>query len=108
MENSLWVEKYRPNTLENYVDNISGISNLAESTVKAAALQMDTDTNKVLENLNKTEHEIIYKDWKIGDIKFFDVSNTKLKDIGFKWNMDFDKGLEETLLWSQKWFTGNV
>ena len=37
---------------ENYVDNISGISNLAESTVKAAALQMDTDTNKVLENLN--------------------------------------------------------
>ena len=37
---------------ENYVNNISGISNLAESTVKAAALQMDTDTNKVLENLN--------------------------------------------------------
>ncbi len=37
---------------ENYVNNISGISNLAENTVKAAALQMDTDTNKVLENLN--------------------------------------------------------
>ena len=38
---------------ENYVENISGISNLAENTVKAAVSQMDTDTNKVLENLNK-------------------------------------------------------
>lgn len=37
---------------ENYVDNISGISNLAENTVKAAVSQMDVDTNKVLENLN--------------------------------------------------------
>ena len=32
---------------ENYVDNISGISNLAENTVKAAVSQMDVDTNKV-------------------------------------------------------------
>ena len=37
---------------DNYVDNISGISNLAESTVKAAVSQMNSDTSKVLESLN--------------------------------------------------------
>ena len=37
---------------ENYVDNISGISNLAESTVKAAVSQLNNDTDKVLNNLN--------------------------------------------------------
>ena len=37
---------------ENYVDNISGISSLAENTINAAVLQMSSDTNKVLENLN--------------------------------------------------------
>lgn len=101
-----------------YVDDIVNINKLValhpdskgESYNCASGIQISINelANKVLKNLNKTEHEIIYKDWKIGDIKFFDVSNTKLKDIGFKWNMDFDKGLEETLLWSQKWFTGNV
>ncbi len=101
-----------------YVDDIVNINKLValhpdskgECYNCASGIQISINelANKVLENLNKTEHEIIYKDWKIGDIKFFDVSNTKLKNIGFKWNMDFDKGLEETLLWSQKWFTGNV
>ena len=37
---------------DNYVDNISGISSLAESTVKAAVSQMNSDTSKVLESLN--------------------------------------------------------
>tara|TARA_B100000963_G_C22623007_1_gene670893 strand:- start:69 stop:2282 length:2214 start_codon:yes stop_codon:yes gene_type:complete len=37
---------------ENYVDNISDISNLAESTVKAAVSQLNNDTDKVLNNLN--------------------------------------------------------
>ena len=37
---------------ENYVDNISGISSLAENTINAAVSQMSSDTNKVLENLN--------------------------------------------------------
>ncbi len=37
---------------ENYVNNISGISDLAENTVKAAVSQINSDTNKVLENLN--------------------------------------------------------
>ena len=37
---------------DNYVDDISGISSLAESTVKAAVSQMNSDTSKVLESLN--------------------------------------------------------
>ena len=52
---------------ENYVDNISGISSLAESTVKAAVSQMNSDTNKVLENLN-TEIQNLSSSIKTGGL----------------------------------------
>ncbi len=59
---------------------------------------------KVLKSLNKENLEIKYEDWKIGDIKFFDVSNEKLKALNVSWNNDFEKGLDETLKWSKDWF----
>jgi UDP-glucose 4-epimerase len=61
--------------------------------------------DKVLKSLGKENIDIVYKDWKIGDIKFFDVSNEKLKSIGASWNNDFEKGLDETLSWSKNWFS---
>ncbi|MEK9569886.1 MAG: NAD-dependent epimerase/dehydratase family protein, partial [Paracoccaceae bacterium] len=59
--------------------------------------------DRILEKLGKTDLEIKYEDWKLGDIKVFDVSNQKLKDLGMVWQMDFDEGLVETLNWSKKW-----
>lgn len=59
--------------------------------------------DKILAMLGKTELEIKYEDWKLGDIKVFDVSNQKLKDLGMVWQMDFDEGLAETLNWSKRW-----
>ena len=61
--------------------------------------------DKVLKSLGKENIDIVFKDWKIGDIKFFDVSNEKLKSIGASWNNDFEKGLDETLSWSKNWFS---
>ena len=59
---------------------------------------------KVLKSLKKENLEIKYEDWKIGDIKFFDVSNEKLKALNVTWDNDFEKGLDKTLKWSKEWF----
>ena len=59
----------------------------------------------VLRSLNKEELPIVYKDWKIGDIKDFNVSNDKLKELGFKFQyLNFAEGLDETLEWSRNYF----
>ena len=52
----------------------------------------------------KKNLEIQFKSWKIGDIKKFDVDNSKLKSIGFEFNTEFDDGLAQTLEWSRKYF----
>jgi len=64
---------------DNYVDNISGISSLAESTVKAAVSQMNSDTTKVLENLN-TEIQNLSSSNQIIEAAL-DVSITEAKKV---------------------------
>ncbi len=39
----------------------------------------------------------VYEDWLIGDIKVFDVSNAKIKNLGFQFETDFALKLEETI-----------
>lgn len=58
---------------------------------------------KVLKYMNKENLEIKYEDWKIGDIKHFEVDNSKLKKLGFKWETDFEKGLKKTLEWTKEY-----
>jgi len=60
---------------------------------------------KVLQSLGKEHLPIVYKDWKIGDIKEFNVSNKKIHDLGFNFKyLNFDEGLDETLSWSKSWY----
>lgn len=48
--------------------------------------------------------EPLYQDWTPGDIKVFDISNRKLRALGFEFAMDWDMGLSETLEWyRQRW-----
>ena len=54
---------------------------------------------KVKKYYKKEDVETEYKDWAIGDIKVFDVSNEKLKRIGFDFKWSFDAGLTETFDW---------
>jgi len=57
----------------------------------------------ILEILKKKEVGIEYRDWKLGDIKIFNVANDKLQNLGMEWRTSFEKGLEETLKWSNLW-----
>lgn len=61
----------------------------------------------VLAVLDRKDVGIEYRDWKIGDIKVFDVSNEKLKALGMTWEMPFDRGLHETLEWTRNWLEGH-
>lgn len=44
----------------------------------------------------------VYKDWKLGDIRFFDMDNSALRNLGFEFKHSFEKGLEETREWFRK------
>ena len=59
--------------------------------------------NAVLKNLGKTDLQIEYRDWKIGDIRDFRVSNEKLKDLGMEWKTNFENDRKETITWSNEW-----
>jgi len=52
----------------------------------------------VLESFGKTKkNNIIYKDWVVGDIKIFEVDNSKLKSLGMKFSVNFQEKLKETI-----------
>ena len=52
----------------------------------------------------KDKIQPIYKDWVLGDIKKFDISNEKLKKLGFSFEVEFEEGLRETVEWMRKHF----
>lgn len=47
--------------------------------------------------LDRTDLEPEYHDWTIGDIKKFDISNEKLKGMGFEFQTEFEDGLSQTV-----------
>ncbi len=48
---------------------------------------------------------INYDDWMVGDIKVFNIDNTKIKrDLGMEFLTDFRKGLEMTVDWARDYF----
>lgn len=51
----------------------------------------------VLAALGKQDLEIEYQDWTPGDIKVFDVDNSKIQALGFSFETDFQAGLARTL-----------
>lgn len=58
---------------------------------------------KSLRTFTQKDHiEPIYEDWRIGDIKLFDVDNRKIKSLGFTFNTDFDTGLANIVQWMKQ------
>lgn len=49
--------------------------------------------------LNREDIKIKYSDWVPGDIKVFNIDNSKIRKLGFQFSMPFNKGLELTLEW---------
>lgn len=58
---------------------------------------------KILAILDKEELGIEHLDWKLGDIKIFNVSNEKVMQLGMAWQTPFDEGLSNTLEFTRRW-----
>lgn len=53
--------------------------------------------NIIKTKMNKTTLNTIYHDWKKGDIKYFEVSNEKLKNLGITFKINFDEIINELI-----------
>jgi len=51
----------------------------------------------VLSKLKREDLVIKYEGWKPGDIKYFDIDNSKIKGIGMTFDWSFEKGLDRTI-----------
>jgi UDP-glucose 4-epimerase len=60
---------------------------------------------KLLEMLGREDLKPIYKDWRAGDIKNFEISNEKLSSLGFNFETSFNDGLVETLKWLKEYLS---
>jgi UDP-glucose 4-epimerase len=58
---------------------------------------------RVLESLGCQHVGIEYRDWKLGDVKVFDISHAKLAALGMKWRTPFAAGLQQTLAFTRQW-----
>jgi len=59
---------------------------------------------KVKKHFGRSDLSTKYYDWAVGDIKKFDVSNQKLRKLGFDFKWAFDDGLTKTLDWLAEHF----
>lgn len=55
----------------------------------------------VRQSLGKPNHPLQFCPWQPGDIKVFDVDNSKVKSLGFEFQTGFELGLGETLKYLQ-------
>jgi UDP-glucose 4-epimerase len=56
--------------------------------------------------LGKPDHPLEYKDWMPGDIKVFDIDNSKIRrDFGMDFITDFQAGLQQTVRWAQDYYS---
>ena len=59
--------------------------------------------------LGVENQQIIYEDWMPGDIKVFDVDNSKIREIlGIQYITDFKIGLIKTIEWAKNYFLRNA
>lgn len=91
-----------------YVDDVVNINKFialngdkgeAYNCASGLKVSINEIANKIV-GLAEASSKINYEDWKIGDIKDFEVSHKKLIDLGFEFSyLDFDIGLKRTFDW---------
>lgn len=99
-----------------YVNDVVGINMLvaeAEGTKGEAyncasgiSVTVEELAQLVKKYLKREDLENIYEEWTIGDIKHFNVSNEKIKKLGFKFKTSFEQGLLETIDWLREYVGG--
>lgn len=53
----------------------------------------------IMSKLIRNDMNIQYETWKPGDIKYFDINNSKIKKIGMSFDSTFDEGVNQTIAW---------
>lgn len=91
----------RINKLAALTDGIAGEAFNCASGVKITIQEL---ADAVLEYFDKKDLSIEYRDWKTGDVKKFDVDNSKIKKLGFEFKYRFKLGLVKTMEWSKEYF----
>ena len=99
-----------------YVKDVVGINMLVAQTegTMGEAYNCASGINVTVEELadkvktyfGRRDLETIHTDWQVGDIKAFDVSNEKIRNLGFTFQTSFDEGLTHTLDWLKSYFEG--
>jgi hypothetical protein len=51
----------------------------------------------VKEKMDKNDLEVKYEDWRKGDIKYFNVSNEKISELGIEFSKNFNEKLSEVI-----------
>ncbi len=92
-----------------YVDDLVDINMLvatdgrSRGEVYNCASGIKVSIQELAENIRslagRPDLEIRYDDWMPGDIKVFDVDNSKIKNLGFEFKTSFGDGLRETFDW---------
>jgi UDP-glucose 4-epimerase len=82
------------NKLVALTDGISGEAYNCASGVEVTIKEL---ADAVLNYFDKNDLPIEYQDWKAGDIKFFNVSNEKIKKLGFNFEVPFEIGFKQTM-----------
>jgi nucleoside-diphosphate-sugar epimerase len=90
--------------LNEHVACLDGISGEAFNCASGVQVTIHELAKRVLEFYGRQDLEIIFEDWKPGDIVKFDVSNAKIRNTGFNFNYGFDEGLRLTLEASGAYF----
>ena len=81
---------------------LKGVKGEAYNCASGLSVTIQYIADKII-SLANSNSKINYEDWKTGDIKEFEVSHEKIKELGFKFNyLDFDHGLQETFDWYKK------
>ncbi len=58
-------------------------------------------------HLGIEDQEVQYDDWMPGDIKVFDIDNSKIREsLGIEFMTDFEAGLNLTIAWAVNYFEG--
>ncbi len=73
----------------------------AASGIKVTILEL---AGLVKELMGKTSLPVEFADWRSGDIKVFDINNSKIKELGLSFETDFRAGLQATIDWYKGYF----
>ena len=94
-------------SINKHVAFLEGFGGQAFNCASGVKVTIQELADSILEHFDKKHLEIIYKDWKPGDVLRFEVSNKKLIDTGFKFKVGYEEGLSRTLEASRAYFSAS-